>query len=92
MTRRQRILLWGSAAALLLLPLIVMQFTDEMNWDGSDFRIFGVMLAVACGGVELVARLTAKARYRALAAITIAAGFLWLWAELAVGVFTDWGS
>jgi hypothetical protein len=30
--------------------------------------------------------------YRILAAAAIVVVFVWLWAELAVGVFTNWGS
>ena len=39
-----RIVGWGTAAIMLFLPLIAMQFTDEVNWDVSDFIIFGAML------------------------------------------------
>jgi len=35
-----RIVGWGTATIMLLLPLIAMQFTDEVNWDVSDFIIF----------------------------------------------------
>jgi len=30
---RWRIAIWGSAAFLLLLPLVAMQFTGEVVWD-----------------------------------------------------------
>ena len=41
--------LWLFAAALLLAPLVAMQFTDEVNWTLSDFLAFGLMLTVALG-------------------------------------------
>ncbi|MDQ2695792.1 MAG: hypothetical protein M3Z21_10530, partial [Pseudomonadota bacterium] len=50
---RWRIAVWGTAAFLLLLPLAAMQFTNEVNWDETDFIVFGAMLAVACGTCEL---------------------------------------
>ena len=42
---RWRVTGWGAAAVMLLLPLIAMQFTDEVDWDVSDFIIFGAMFA-----------------------------------------------
>jgi hypothetical protein len=32
-----RTLPWIMAAFLLLLPLVAMQFTDEVDWDETDF-------------------------------------------------------
>ena len=40
---------WGTAALLLLLPLIAMQFTDDVNWDATDFA-FAAALIVGTGG------------------------------------------
>jgi predicted Na+-dependent transporter len=54
---RWRIVIWGTAAFLLLLPLIAMQFTNEVNWDETDFVVFGAMLFGACGVYELAARM-----------------------------------
>ena len=39
---RWRALMWGGAACLLLLPLVAMQFSDEVRWTGGDF-FFGVV-------------------------------------------------
>jgi hypothetical protein len=36
---RWRIAAWATAAILLLLPLIAIQFTDEVNWDETDFAV-----------------------------------------------------
>ena len=83
-----RIVLWGGAALLLLAPLAAMQFTDEVNWTGLDFATFGGLLVACCAAYELTARLTASRVYRAVAALAIAAAFLLIWANLAVGV---WG-
>jgi hypothetical protein len=45
-----RIAIWGTAAFLLLLPWVAMQFTTEVNWTLFDFLVIGVMLLAACGG------------------------------------------
>ncbi len=81
-----RRLIWGAAAALLAVPLIAMQFTREVNWTASDFAVFAVMLAIACGIYELGTRLSGSTAYRAGFAIAIANGFLIVWANLAVGI------
>ena len=84
-----RIALWGVAAALLLLPLIAMQLTGEVAWDGADFLVFGTMLAVACGAFELAARMTGNIVYRAAVGVAVVAAFLLIWANLAVGFLGD---
>ncbi len=80
-----RIALWGVAAALLPLPLAAMQFTGEVAWDGADFAVFGMMLAVAYGAFELAARMTGGIFYRAAAGVAVTAAFLLIWVNLAVG-------
>lgn len=81
-----RMALWGGLLALLLLPLAAMQVTDEVAWDGKDFAIFGVMLAVVGGAIEAGVRLSGAPAYRLGVAVAVVAGFLLVWANLAVGV------
>ena len=83
---RWRIASWGMAALLLLLPLLAMQVSDEVMWSAGDFIVFGVMLAVAGGMVELAARRSGNGFYRAAAGVAVAASFLLLWVNLAVGI------
>ena len=83
---RWRIAVWGIAAFLLLLPLVAMQFTDEVNWDETDFAVMGAMLAVACGTYELAARMSGNGAYRAAVAVAVAAAFILIWMNLAVGI------
>jgi hypothetical protein len=76
---------WGAAACLLLLPLVAMQFTSEVNWTVSDF----VFAALLIGGVglafELAVRISPNWSYRGGAALGLAAGFFLIWANGAVG-------
>jgi hypothetical protein len=83
---RWRRAIWGTAALLLLLPMVAMQFTEEMAWGPGDFALFGAMLFGACGTYELAARMTGNKAYRAAVGIALAAAFLLVWMNLAVGI------
>ena len=83
---RWRIAVWGTAAFVLLLPLVAMQFTNEVNWDETDFIVFSAMLAVAGGTYELAARMTGNSLYRAAVGVAVAAAFILVWINLAVGI------
>jgi len=50
----------------------------------------GAILFVTGLMLDLARRKMGK--YRVAAVITIVVLFLWLWVELAVGLFTNWGS
>ena len=89
---RWRVLGWGTAALMLLLPLIAMQFTDEVNWAVSDFIVFGVMLGVVGGIFELAARLTPNRAYRAAVGVALAAAFILVWVNGAVGIIGNEGN
>jgi hypothetical protein len=75
-----------AVAAILLVPLVAMQFTSEVDWNLTDFVIMGVLLSAT--GMMLVAavRLLRNPRYRIAACLGIVAAFLLVWAELAVGL------
>jgi hypothetical protein len=83
---RWRIAVWGTAALVLLLPLLAMQFTDEVNWDETDFIVIGAMLLAACGTYELAARAWGNTAYRAAVGVAVAAAFILIWINLAVGI------
>lgn len=81
-----RILGWGSAAALLITPLIAMQFTSEVQWDETDFLFAAVIFGIVGGLVELTVRLTSNWISRLGAFFAILAGFMLIWSNLAVGM------
>lgn len=81
-----RIAPWAVATLLLLTPLVAMQFTDEVDWDETDFIVMGAMLAAACGLVELGARASGSLGYRLGVAVAVLTGFLTVWANLAIGM------
>jgi hypothetical protein len=72
---------------ILLIPLIAMQFTDEVNWTLLDFVVAGVLLLAAGLMSELVIRKVNKMEHRIAIYLAILVAFLLIWAELAVGIF-----
>ncbi len=76
-----------TVALLLLIPLIAMQFTDEVNWTLFDFIVAGFLLLVTGLMCELVIRKVNKIEYRIAICLAILAALLLIWAELAVGIF-----
>jgi hypothetical protein len=77
---------WGMAAVLLLLPLVAMQFTSEVNWTLSDFVFAGAMFGLVGGTYELAIRLSRNYAYRGGVAVALLAAFLLVWINLAVGI------
>lgn len=83
---RFRMAAWSGAALLLLLPLVAMQFTDEVDWTASDFIIMGVMLLGAGGAFELALRTSGQTMYRIAALGAVGSGFFMVWVNGAVGI------
>ncbi|AKD05008.1 hypothetical protein POKO110462_18690 [Pontibacter korlensis] len=76
-----------SVALLLLVPLVAMQFTDEVYWTLFDFVLAGILLLGAGLLCELVLR-KVKHQDNGLAIIAVILAVLFLiWVELAVGIF-----
>lgn len=86
-----RLLVWGTAACLLLLPLVAMQFTAEVDWDGRDFLLIGGMLLIACVCYELGVWISDNLAYRAGFGMAVITAFLLVWVNLAVGMIGDEG-
>jgi len=72
---------------LLLIPLIAMQFTDEVSWTVSDFVVAAILLLGTGLLCELVIRKINKIKYRIAICVVLLAALLLTWAELAVGIF-----
>ena len=81
-----RLAVWRTAVFLLLLPLVAMQFTEEVQWTLLDFVVFGAMLAGACGAYELAARASGNGVYRTAAGVAVMAAFILVWLSLGVGI------
>ncbi|QBA64041.1 hypothetical protein [Muriicola soli] len=75
------------AASVLLIPLIAMQFTSEVNWTTGDFLVAGILLLSTAFICELTWRKLRDSAYRTWILLGIFILFLLIWAELAVGIF-----
>ena len=83
---RWRVAAWAVAALTLLLPLVAMQFTDEVNWDVADFAFAGALLIGTGITYELAVRKTGDTAYRAAVGVALAAAFILVWVNGAVGI------
>ncbi len=82
---RHAITIGLAAAFMLLLPLIAMQFTDEVDWSVFDFAAAWILLFGAGFTYKLVARKMNNAAYRTAVGIAVATALLIVWINLAVG-------
>ncbi|MEZ5347316.1 MAG: hypothetical protein R2681_17345 [Pyrinomonadaceae bacterium] len=76
-----------AVSAVLLVPLIAMQFTDEVRWSNFDFSIAGTLLFTAAIGCEFVLRMVKSNTQRIAILAVILAALALVWIEIAVGVF-----
>ena len=86
MSRKQTFIVI-SMMSLLLIPLIAMQFTEEVNWSLFDFFVAGLLLVGAGLLIEYVSRRVSGAIKRKLVIAGIVVLFVLVWAEMAVGIF-----
>ena len=72
---------------LLLIPLIAMQLTNEVNWSLFDFIIMGAMLTITGLLGQIIFKKVNNSKYRLILMVAIVMIFFLIWAELAVGLF-----
>jgi hypothetical protein len=82
-----RLIGWGGAAALLLIPLV-----SGAPWTLSDYAFAAALLAIAGGTFELAVRRSGNLWYRAGVAVALATSFLLVWINGAVGIIGDEGN
>jgi hypothetical protein len=76
-----RIIGWGTAAFLLVLP-----YVTGAPWTASDYVFAAVIFGIVGGLIELAARTSRNFYYRAGALVAVAASFLLVWINGAVGI------
>ena len=72
---------------LLLIPLIGMAITDEINWSPFDFIIMGSLLISISIGINFSSNRIKNLKNRILYIGILVLIFMLIWAELAVGIF-----
>ena len=73
--------------SLLLIPLIAMQFTDEVNWTITDFIIAGSLLVGTGLVCEIIMRKIKNMNYKWGLIVAVLLIVILIWIELAVGIF-----
>lgn len=87
MSLKRILIIFSIVLGILLVPLIAMQFTQEVNWDIMDFLVATVLLLSVGFLIEFIFRKLKKRNNRYLLIALVILAFLLLWAELAVGIF-----
>lgn len=77
---------WVGAAIFLLLPLVAMQVSEEVQWTAFDFAAAGVMFLSVLIPWELANRGGTSIAYRLGVAVALGTGLLVVWSSLAVGI------
>lgn len=71
---------------ILSIPMLAMRFSNEWNWDETDFLVAGMLLFGTGSVYELVSSKVDR-KYRVVVGILLLVLLLLVWAELAVGIF-----
>lgn len=85
---KQRIAIILIVIAIILgIPLIAMQFSNEVKWNLADFVAAGSLLLITGLAIEIVIRSVKTITYRNLLFAIILLILFLVWAEMAVGIF-----
>jgi hypothetical protein len=87
MKNKRLIIILSAITTLLCIPLIAMQFTNEVNWTASDFVVMGILMFGTGLLCEFILRLVTTTRNRIILCGAILILFLLTYVELAVGLF-----
>lgn len=86
-TQDKRLIAIVAAGTLfLLIPLIAMQFTNEVDWTMFDFVVAGVLLYGTGFTSEFVLRKVRNKKYRLGICAGLLVALFIIWAELAIGI------
>ena len=74
---------------LLIIPLLGMLITDEVDWTIFDFIIMGIILLLLGIGINFISNQKKSIQSKTIYIGLLISMFLIIWAELAVGVFNS---
>lgn len=89
MLHKNQLFVLAVTVILLLIPLIGMQFTNEINWSTFDFILMGTLLLGLGLTSELIFRKLKNKTYKLGLIVLLVIVFLLIWIELAVGIFNS---
>lgn len=87
MKTKRPYIIFSVIVILLLIPLIAMQFTSEVNWTTIDFVIAGILLLGVWLIFETIVRLIKNKKFQIALIVALFIVFILVWIELAVGIF-----
>jgi len=76
-----------STILFLMIPLVLMQITDEIKWGAMDFVVAGILFLSTIISVDYISRKFKKHRFKYIFIIGIILLLVIIWTELAVGIF-----
>lgn len=79
-----------TTAGILMLPLIGMQFNQEVDWKLLDFMLMGILISGTGLLMVLVARKVKNSMYRATIIMALLGAIFLTWVHLAVGIVDTW--
>jgi hypothetical protein len=77
---------WALIGVVLLLPLVAMQFTREVLWNGADFIAAAILLGGAALIFEVLIWKMRSTKHRLMSAAVLLIAVLLVWAHGAVGI------
>jgi hypothetical protein len=73
--------------AVLSIPLLAMQFTNEVNWTLFDFLMASFLLITTLTLIEIALRNFKNKTFKITTVFVILFLFLLVWGDLSVGIF-----
>lgn len=78
--------LFFATLVILMIPLIAMQFSNEVVWTLSDFIFAGILIFGTGLTFKLITWKSADRNYRIAVGFALFSGFFLIWSNLAVGI------
>lgn len=92
MERNKIVKVVSGAVLIQIIPLVATLLSDEFNWSFTDFIFSWVMFSLAGLAYLFFTQKSTDSTKKLLIGMLVAIVFLYVWAEFAVGVFTNFGS
>jgi len=87
MKNKSLLIILSTVCLLLLIPLVTMQLTEEVNWTLADFLIAAILLISTGLAIDYIVKKVKRPLLRILLSVTLLTILILVWLELAVGIF-----